>query len=124
MAWRSEDAKLTHSLNADNNDDSISETAKAILEEIEGPLFVSDETIESFISSIKSSIETAPFSSNKEKSTFTFIDLFAGIGGFRIALQNLGGSCVYSSEWDTESQKTYLYNFGKYPFGYILQIHR
>ena len=51
--------------------------------------------------------------------TFTFIDLFAGIGGFRMALQNLGGRCVLSSEWDTQAQKTYLLNYGEVPFGDI-----
>jgi DNA (cytosine-5)-methyltransferase 1 len=50
---------------------------------------------------------------------FTFIDLFAGIGGFRLALQNLGGLCVYSSEYDKYAQKTYLANFGETPFGDI-----
>lgn len=54
-----------------------------------------------------------------EKPKFTFIDLFAGIGGFRIAMQNLGGKCVYSSEWDTQAQKTYLANYGEVPFGDI-----
>lgn len=51
--------------------------------------------------------------------TFTFIDLFAGIGGFRLASQKLGGKCVYSSEWDAFSQKTYKANFGEVPFGDI-----
>lgn len=50
---------------------------------------------------------------------FRFIDLFAGIGGFRIALQNLGGKCVFSSEWDEKAQKTYKVNFGEFPFGDI-----
>ena len=50
---------------------------------------------------------------------FTFIDLFAGIGGFRIAMQNLGGKCVFSSEWDKQAQKTYLLNYGEVPFGDI-----
>ena len=50
---------------------------------------------------------------------FTFIDLFAGIGGFRLALQNLGGLCIYSSEYDKFAQKTYLANFGETPFGDI-----
>ncbi len=50
---------------------------------------------------------------------FKFIDLFAGIGGFRIALQNLGGKCVYTSEWDEQAQKTYQANFGEIPFGDI-----
>ena len=53
---------------------------------------------------------------------FTFIDLFAGIGGFRIAMQNLGGKSVFSSEWDKYSQKTYFNNFGEYPFGDINEI--
>jgi DNA (cytosine-5)-methyltransferase 1 len=50
---------------------------------------------------------------------FTFIDLFAGIGGFRIALQNLQGECVFTSEWDKMAQKTYHTNFGEIPFGDI-----
>ena len=54
-----------------------------------------------------------------ENPKFTFIDLFAGIGGFRIAMQNLGGKCVYSSEWDHQAKKTYEVNFGEVPFGDI-----
>ena len=54
-----------------------------------------------------------------ENPKFTFIDLFAGIGGFRIAMQNLGGKCIYSSEWDAQAQKTYLANYGEVPFGDI-----
>lgn len=53
------------------------------------------------------------------KPKFTFIDLFAGIGGFRIALQSLGGKCVFSSEWDEQAKKTYEANFGEVPFGDI-----
>lgn len=53
---------------------------------------------------------------------FSFIDLFAGIGGFRIAFTNAGGKCVFTSEWDTNSQKTYEANFGEVPFGDITQI--
>lgn len=53
---------------------------------------------------------------------FTFIDLFAGIGGFRIALENIGGKCVFTSEIDTECAKTYAVNFGNYPKGDINQI--
>lgn len=53
------------------------------------------------------------------KEKFTFIDLFAGIGGFRIAMQNLGGKCLFTSEWDKEAQKTYQANFGEVPFGDI-----
>ncbi len=50
---------------------------------------------------------------------FTFIDLFAGIGGFRLAMQNVGGKCTYTSEWDKYAQQTYLKNFGELPFGDI-----
>lgn len=53
------------------------------------------------------------------KPTFKFIDLFAGIGGFRIALQQLGGECVFSSEWDVAAQETYFRNYGEVPFGDI-----
>ena len=50
---------------------------------------------------------------------FTFIDLFAGIGGFRIALENLGGKCVFSSELDQNAVKTYFANFNDIPYGDI-----
>ena len=50
---------------------------------------------------------------------FDFIDLFAGIGGFRIAMQELGGKCVFTSEWDEQAKKTYQANFGEVPFGDI-----
>ena len=54
-----------------------------------------------------------------EKNKFTFIDLFAGIGGFRIAMQKLGGQCVFSSEWDEPAKETYFRNYGEVPFGDI-----
>lgn len=63
-------------------------------------------------------VEDVPFPT-PENYTFKFIDLFAGIGGFRIALQNVGGKCVYTSEWNADSQKTYRTNFGEVPFGDI-----
>lgn len=53
------------------------------------------------------------------KPKFTFIDLFAGIGGFRMAMQNLGGLCVFSSEWDDQAKRTYFANYGDIPFGDI-----
>ena len=59
-----------------------------------------------------------PFPAPK-KPKFTFIDLFAGIGGFRIAFQNLGGKCVYSSEFDAKAQESYFANYGEMPFGDI-----
>jgi DNA (cytosine-5)-methyltransferase 1 len=54
---------------------------------------------------------------------FRFIDLFAGIGGFRMAFQNLGGHCVFSSEWNDYAKKTYEANFGEVPFGDITKIN-
>ena len=54
-----------------------------------------------------------------ENPKFKFIDLFAGIGGFRLAMQNLGGKCVFTSEWDKEAKRTYKANFGERPFGDI-----
>lgn len=53
---------------------------------------------------------------------FTFIDLFAGIGGFRIALQELGGKCVFSSEFNQHAQRSYELNFGEIPFGDITKL--
>jgi DNA (cytosine-5)-methyltransferase 1 len=53
---------------------------------------------------------------------FSFIDLFAGIGGFRIALEKNGGVCLFSSEWDKHAQTTYFLNFGETPHGDITKI--
>lgn len=50
---------------------------------------------------------------------FTFIDLFAGIGGFRIAMENIGGKCIFSSELDKDAVKTYYANFSDLPYGDI-----
>lgn len=63
-------------------------------------------------------VENVPFPTPKNY-TFKFIDLFAGIGGFRLAMQNLGGKCVFTSEWDKDAQRTYKANFGEVPFGDI-----
>jgi DNA (cytosine-5)-methyltransferase 1 len=62
---------------------------------------------------------------NKRKNNikFTFIDLFAGIGGFRIAMEKLGGQCVFTSEWDKYAQKTYKAWFGEMPEGDIRKIN-
>lgn len=60
----------------------------------------------------------APFPGPKNPK-FKFIDLFAGIGGFRMAFQNLGGECVFSSEWDEQARRTYYENYGDIPFGDI-----
>ena len=65
----------------------------------------------------RKSQESAP-----EKAAFTFIDLFAGIGGMRIAFEKAGGHCVYSNEWNKYSQQTYFANFGEQPDGDITQV--
>jgi len=74
-------------------------------------------------SELKSHLENAPFKQKPlSESEFTFIDLFAGIGGIRLPFQELGGHCVFTSEWDKFAQKTYLTNFGEMPNGDITQI--
>ena len=62
--------------------------------------------------------ETVP-----ESASFLFIDLFAGIGGMRIAYENAGGHCVYSNEWNKYSQQTYFANFGEQPDGDITKVN-
>lgn len=56
------------------------------------------------------------------KTNFKFIDLFAGIGGMRIAFESVGGECVFTSEWNKFSQITYFENFNQIPHGDITQI--
>jgi DNA (cytosine-5)-methyltransferase 1 len=66
-----------------------------------------------------------PFQPESKRNTnFKFIDLFAGIGGIRLAFDGIGGECVFTSEWDSYAQRTYMANFGaQHPiFGDITQI--
>lgn len=70
---------------------------------------------------------TTKYKSIKKKQkdntfNFRFIDLFAGIGGFRIPFETIGGECVFSSEWDKYSKMTYEENFGEVPYGDITEI--
>lgn len=67
----------------------------------------------------ESSLELLPVQTQTDRAAFTFIDLFAGIGGFRIALEALNGQCLFSSEWDPKAQQTYLSNFNELPYGDI-----
>lgn len=78
---------------------------------------------------VQDSISTALYimlsKQKKKKYThkFTFIDLFAGIGGMRLAFEEAGGECVYSNEWNKFSQQTYMANFGDMPDGDITQVN-
>lgn len=59
---------------------------------------------------------------DKLLTNYTFIDLFAGLGGFRLALESLGAKCVYSNEWDKFAQEVYKQNFGDIPEGDITKV--
>ncbi len=115
-------AVITHYLH--NVDNGVSKTfqkdAKLYLKE-----FVqykesdnSSLTAEDALQQLLFEVTNVPFPTPKEYK-FKFIDLFAGIGGFRMAFQNLGGKCVFTSEWDKEAQRTYRANYGEIPFGDI-----
>ncbi len=76
---------------------------------------VAEDALQYMLYDFKSQV---PFKEPKTPK-FKFIDLFAGIGGFRIAMQSLGGKCVFTSEWDEQAKRTYEANFGEIPFGDI-----
>jgi len=106
---------------------SIKEFSDALGLDADGSSLVKDwengvsEPDEEMVKKINKFALKIPFSANKNPS-FRFIDLFAGIGGIRIPFQELGGECVFSSEWDKFSQKTYRANFGEIPAGDITKI--
>lgn len=118
-------ASLTHYLHNSKNGISEYYKQKAIefiketlsLKHTEEPITnkVAEKTLHNLTLNIKIPVPFPPLKTPK----FKFIDLFAGIGGFRLALQNLGGKCVFTSEWDKYSKKTYQANFGEVPFGDI-----
>lgn len=118
------EAVITHYLHNRNNDitnfykkDAVKFT-KEILEYKYPEEKITSKVAEEALQYGIFDISDYPFQPIKNP-TFQFIDLFAGIGGFRLALQNLGGECVFTSEWDKEAKKTYKANFGKTPFGDI-----
>lgn len=116
-------AVITHYLHNINNGASKhfkKEAEKAIKEYIISKKEEEDSSLiaEDALQQLLFEVKNVPFPT-PDNHTFKFIDLFAGIGGFRIAMQNLGGKCVFTSEWDKEAQKTYRANFGEVPFGDI-----
>jgi len=77
-----------------------------------------------YLNKILAFAPVSPFYQNpKKKYNFSFIDLFAGIGGIRIPFQEIGGFCSFTSEWDKFAQKTYKINFGHEPHGDITKLH-
>ena len=74
------------------------------------------------VSALMKMIQQQKQQSTTGSSLFTFIDLFAGIGGMRLAFENAGGKCVYSNEWNKYSQQTYFANFGEQPDGDITKV--
>ena len=82
----------------------------------------SNETVQDTVSSAIMDFSGRVRKEENKSSSFTFIDLFAGIGGMRIAYENAGGSCVYSNEWNKYSQQTYFANFGECPDGDITKV--
>lgn len=70
----------------------------------------------------KAAPQAVSYSGNKWKN-FTFIDLFAGIGGIRLGFESVGGKCIFSSEFDEDACKTYEANFGEHPAGDITKIN-
>lgn len=116
-------AILTHYLNNLKNDASNhfkKDALKLVNEFLDYKVNEEDSLIaeENALQQLLFEVENVPFPT-PSNHTFKFIDLFAGIGGFRIAMQNLGGKCVFTSEWDKDAQKTYRVNFGEVPFGDI-----
>lgn len=113
-------AHLTHYFQNHKNGVShyFQPVAKTYLTQLHEELSIVQEPDFQYYLPIKWDIPFPP----KENPTFKFIDLFAGIGGIRLAFQNLGGKCVFTSEWDTYSKKTYEANFGEVPFGDITKI--
>jgi DNA (cytosine-5)-methyltransferase 1 len=74
------------------------------------------------LEAIKALEGSVPFRQASGDGKFKFIDLFAGVGGIRLPFQEIGGKCVFTSEWDKFSQQTYAANFGEVPHGDITQI--
>ena len=83
----------------------------------------SEQTVQELVTNtLKQLISHSAHVKSEKKRLFTFIDLFAGIGGMRLAFDAVGGDCVYSNEWNKYSQQTYFANFGEQPDGDITKV--
>lgn len=78
---------------------------------------------DSISSAVMQFLKAQSKSQTQNKTGYSFIDLFAGIGGMRIAYESAGGNCVYSNEWNKYSQQTYFANFGEQPDGDITKVN-
>lgn len=121
LKLKNSDLKLSYCSEADSILSIWKEYVGGSKEDCSKARFISDSA-DVYQQYLFSDVFLAPFQP-KEKPNFTFIDLFAGIGGFRMAFQNLGGECVFSSEWDEQARKTYYANYGDVPFGDITKEH-
>ena len=84
---------------------------------------VSGQSLQDFVSvAIRQYLVRVKEEPYREGCNYTFIDLFAGIGGMRLAFEAAGGRCVYSNEWNKYSQQTYYANFGVQPEGDITKV--
>ena len=104
-------AKQIHLRIEDNLVDAINECTKT-----------TGQSVNDFIiGSVMKTLSSQTQNENKD-AEFSFIDLFAGIGGMRIAFEKNGGDCVYSNEWNKYCQQTYFANFGEQPDGDITKV--
>ena len=118
-AFMEQAAIVTHYLQLAGNEDmqrTFEDKARRILDKWKQVL--PEDSAAALAGDLTAEVEGVPFRS-RENPAFTFIDLFAGIGGFRMAMQELGGECVFSSEWDDRARMTYYANYGDIPFGDI-----
>ena len=94
-----------------------------IYKELSDYSVVSGQSMQDCLSvAIRQMLVKAKEEPSQDCNGYTFIDLFAGIGGMRLAFESAGGCCVYSNEWNKYSQQTYYANFGVQPDGDITKV--
>ena len=94
-----------------------------IYKELSDYSVVSGQSMQDCLSvAIRQMLVKAKEEPSQNRNGYTFIDLFAGIGGMRLAFESAGGRCVYSNEWNKYSQQTYYANFGVQPDGDITKV--